>query len=65
MNKLGILDWIALILTIIGGLNWGLDPMGINLVTSILGEGIYADLVYYLVGLSALYLLIIAPKLRK
>ncbi|MDD4761878.1 MAG: DUF378 domain-containing protein [Candidatus Pacebacteria bacterium] len=65
MGKLNVLDWAALILTIIGGLNWGLNPMGINLVTMILGEGMWANIVYYLVGLSAVYLLIISSKLRK
>jgi hypothetical protein len=65
MGKLNILDWVALVLTAIGGLNWGLNPMGINLVTMILGEGTLTNIVYYLVGLSAIYLLIIAPKLRK
>ncbi|MGI6666813.1 MAG: DUF378 domain-containing protein [Bacillota bacterium] len=53
-------DWIAAILTIIGGLNWGLIGfMGFNLVSSIFGEGTAAErVVYSLVGLAALYQLI-------
>ncbi len=65
MNKLNMLDWITLILVIIGGINWGL--VGIanwNLVETILGSGVSA-IVYDLVGLSALYILIISGKLAK
>lgn len=65
MNKLNVLDWITLILVIIGGINWGL--VGIadwNLVETILG-GSVAAIVYDLVGLSALYILIISGKLMK
>jgi len=49
-------DWIALILLIIGGLNWGLAIWDVNLVTLLLGSvGWLVTLVYALVGLSALY----------
>lgn len=58
MNKLTTLDWVALILVIVGGLNWALTALGFNLVTTILGDGTLTKIVYYLVGLSALYLLI-------
>jgi len=58
------LDWIALVLLIIGGLNWGL--VGINsfsavnygwdVVALIFGSiPVLAAIVYLLVGLSALY----------
>jgi len=50
-----ILDQIALILVIIGGLNWGLAIFDINVV-AYLGD-IIAKIVYALVGLSALYLI--------
>jgi uncharacterized protein len=51
-----ILDWIALILLIIGGLNWGLAIWDINLVTMLFGSiDILVTIVYALVGLSALY----------
>jgi uncharacterized membrane protein YuzA (DUF378 family) len=55
------INWVAFILTVIGGLNWGLVGAfnGFDLVAKILGEGtIYSNIVYVLVGLSALYLLI-------
>lgn len=51
------LDWIALILLIVGGLNWGL--VGLfkwNLVDAIFGSVAWlATTVYVLVGLAALY----------
>ncbi|MGI6662839.1 MAG: DUF378 domain-containing protein [Bacillota bacterium] len=58
--RMSALDWIAAILTIIGGLNWGLIGFaGFNLVSSIFGEGTSAErVVYSLVGLAALYQLI-------
>ncbi len=50
------LDWIALILLIIGGLNWGLAGFGYNVVEMVLGAGtMLTNIVYWLVGLSALY----------
>ncbi len=54
------LNLITLILTIVGGLNWGLIGIaGFNLVAAIFGEGTAASrLVYALVGLSALYQLL-------
>jgi len=55
-----VLDWITLILVIIGGLNWGLVAIDekYNLVTMLLGSVTYGpQIVYALVGLSALYLI--------
>lgn len=49
-----IVDWIALILLIIGGLNWGLVGVGVGDIVTALGSTI-AAIVYILVGLSALY----------
>lgn len=58
MAKMGALGWIALILVVIGALNWGLYAFGTNLVMSIFGEGVAAQVVYVLVALSGLYMLI-------
>lgn len=53
MQYLGVL---ALALLVVGGLNWGLvGLLNFNLVTTLLGEGMLANLVYILVGLSAVY----------
>ena len=58
-----VLDWIALILVIIGGLNWGLVGLfGLDLVATIFGAGILAKIIYVLVGLSALWMIYMAMK---
>ena len=49
-----VLDWIALILLIIGGLNWGLVGVGVGNVVDALGSTV-AMIVYVLVGIAALY----------
>lgn len=51
-----VLDWVALVLLIVGGLNWGLvGLLDFNIVTTIFGEGTLASIVYDLVGVAALY----------
>jgi uncharacterized membrane protein YuzA (DUF378 family) len=52
-----VLDWLALILLIIGGLNWGLVGLfGIDLVASIFGPGsMISRVVYIAVGVAALW----------
>lgn len=65
MNNLSKLDWVALILTVIGGLNWGIvayNPEW-NLVAMIAFG--YDTIVYYLVGLSALYIAFCLPRFAK
>jgi len=64
MKSLSGLDWLAFILTIVGGLNWGLvGAFDYNLVSMIFGDmSSIARLVYVLVGLSALYLLLMMGK---
>jgi uncharacterized protein len=64
--KLSTLDTIALILVIVGGLNWGLMAFGYNLVTAIFGSiPALVATVYILVGLSAIYLAVVSPKLER
>jgi len=62
---LGVLDWIALVLLIIGGLNWGLVGLfGFDLVAAIFGAmTAIARIVYILVGLAALYAIYMAVRL--
>jgi len=52
-----VIDWIVLILLIVGGLNWGLVGLfDMDLVQVIFGGiPVLADIVYILVGLSGLY----------
>ena len=65
MSKLNVLDWIAIILIIVGGLNWGLVALNWNLVDAIFGVGsLIATIVYALVGLSAIYVIFILKKIK-
>lgn len=54
------LNLITLILTIIGGINWGLIALAdINLVAALFGEDTtLSNIIYGLVGISALYQLV-------
>jgi len=67
MKNLHALDWIALALVIIGGINWGLVGLfGFDLVATLFGSfSVISRIVYVLVGLSSVYLLAIAMQLRK
>lgn len=67
MNQLNAFDWVALILVIVGGLNWGLvGLLEFDLVAALFGAvPVIAKTVYTLVGLSAVYLAINVTKLSK
>lgn len=61
MHKMNFIDWLAMILVIIGGLNWGLVGLfNYNLVIAIFSEGTVANVIYDLVGLAALYMVYMA-----
>lgn len=65
--KKNILDWVAIILVIVGGLNWGLVGLfNFDLVAYIFGEmsGL-SRIVYVLVGISAVYQIYTTMKLAK
>ena len=56
-----IVNWVTLILLVIGGLNWGLVGIaGIDVVMAIFGAGIISQIIYILVGLSAIYVAVMA-----
>ncbi len=59
MAEKNMVDLLAQILVIVGGLNWGLVGIAnMNLVTLLFGSiPLLVQLVYILVGLSALYML--------
>lgn len=67
MKSLNALDWIALLLVVVGGLNWGLVGLfGFDLVAAIFGDmSLLSKIVYILVALSAIYLLIIVKSLKR
>ena len=67
MKKLSGMDWIAIILTVIGGVNWGLVGIfgsSADVVAMIGGgsEGVVARVVYVVVGIAALWLIYTASK---
>lgn len=55
--RLNTLDWVALVLLVIGGLNWGLLGLfGIDVVARLLGDMTTASrALYVLVGVAAVY----------
>lgn len=63
-NTLNAVDWAAMVLLIIGGINWGLIGLfGIDLVITLFGETPISGLVYTLVGLAALWSIYTCTKL--
>lgn len=66
MNKLNGLDWTAIVLVVIGGLNWGLVGLfNYNLVAAIFGEmSSLSRIIYGLVGVSAIYMLYTVTKIK-
>lgn len=58
-EKKSALDWICLILVIVGGLNWGLiGAFSFDLVKAIFGGiPMLVTIIYDLVGLAALYMI--------
>ena len=67
MNKLNAFDWLAVVLVIVGGLNWGLvGILKFDLVATIFGDmSSLSRIVYALVGIAAVYLAAISMKLAK
>lgn len=63
-QSLSVVDWIAMVLLIAGGLNWGLIGLfGLDLVIMLFGETPAAGGVYALVGLAALWTIYTCTKL--
>jgi len=60
--KMGPLQWVVLILVVVGGLNWGLvGLLDFDLVAALFGEmTTISRVVYSLVGVSAVAMLIMA-----
>jgi uncharacterized membrane protein YuzA (DUF378 family) len=60
MKSMSVIDMVAMLLVVVGGLNWGLvGAFHINVVELILGgaDSIFARVVYVLVGLAAVYMI--------
>ncbi len=67
MRNLTTFDWIALVLVLVGALNWGLvGLLDVDLVALLFGtESVVSRAVYSLVGLAALYMAANSPKLAR
>ena len=67
MAKLKGLDWLALILVIVGGLSWGVAGLfKVIPVFSIFGEmSALSRIIYILVGLAAIWMVGISGKLAR
>lgn len=64
MTKLNVLDWVALVLVIIGGLNWGLVAISPSLdLVAMLQVVWLVKLVYALVGLAAIYTIFVVKRI--
>jgi len=61
MKNLNAFDWVALVLVVIGGVNWGLiGVLNLDLVSTLFGAmTMLSRVIYILVGISALYTLFI------
>ncbi|WP_129597023.1 DUF378 domain-containing protein [Methanohalophilus profundi] len=64
MTEKTALDWIAIALVVIGGLNWGLFGISqdYDLIARIFGYSAIGRALYILVGLSGLYMIYFASK---
>lgn len=67
MKTLNAMDWAALVLVIVGGLNWGLvGAFGFDLVATIFGDmSMISRIVYGLVGVAAIYFGAVSTKLAR
>lgn len=67
-RRLNALDWIALALLVIGGINWGLVGLfQFDLVAEIFGgqDALLSRIIYTLVGLSAVFVAVDAFTFEK
>ncbi len=67
MVHFNALDWVAMVLMIIGGINWGLvGGFNLDLVARLFGDmSTVSRAVYVLVGLASLYGLAVLGKMAR
>ncbi|HEY8609004.1 MAG TPA: DUF378 domain-containing protein [Noviherbaspirillum sp.] len=65
VKRMTAVDWIPMLLLIIGGINWGLvGLMDLDVVAMLFGEGsTISRVIYGLVGLSALYSIYLSSRM--
>ncbi len=60
------LDIVALVLVIVGAVNWGLVGVAkFNLVTALFGQTILSSIVFTLVGVAGVYLAARLPAMQR
>lgn len=66
-NRLSAITWLAIILTVIGAINWGLVGLfNFNLVAAIFGQmTALTRIIYVLVALAGIYLIVDTARLRE
>lgn len=66
-KRMGAVDWIAMTLLIVGGINWGLVGLfNFDLVATLFGEmSALSRIVYIVVGLCALYSIYTSSKMSR
>jgi uncharacterized membrane protein YuzA (DUF378 family) len=66
-KRMTAVDWIAMALLIVGGLNWGLVGLfNFDLVAALFGQmSALSRIVYVLVGISALYSIYTSSKMAR
>ena len=66
-SKLSPLTWVAIVLVVIGALNWGLVGLfRFNLVAAIFGElSAISRIIYVLVAVAGIYLIVDAARLHE
>lgn len=64
-SRMNALDWVAMVLLIVGGLNWGLVGLfNYDLVAALFGtQSAVSRIVYVLVGMAALYSIYTSSKM--
>lgn len=64
--KMTVVDYIALILVIVGAINWGLVGLfGFDLVGTLLGTmSVLSRIVYVLVGIAGVWTIYILARLK-
>jgi uncharacterized protein len=64
-SAMSAVDYVAMVLLIVGGLNWGMVGLfGVDVVASLFGtESAISRVIYTLVGLAALYSIYLSAKM--
>lgn len=65
--KLNTLDIVAIVLVVVGGLNWGLiGLLNLDVVAAVFGAmSTLSRIIYVVVGLAAIYLAVISPRIER